>query len=320
MKKITLIVALFAIGFGLNAQKTVNLKLNHKLGTSAFAFSQKSTNDMSNEFNFTRCEYYISKISIVHDSGKISNATGVYSLVDPSKISSIDLGMHTVTKVESINFSIGVDPGNNNGDPTKWANTHPLAPKNPSMHWGWSAGYRFAAIEGAAGNNLRTIWEVHALGNKNYFDINIPTAATVNGTALDITLDADYVKAVSGLNVKDGFTTHGADDEAYIVLRNFQNKVFTSTDGKTNTLSTVAPEKIANVNVFPNPSNGEATVRFDEALDATVNILDISGRTVQSLKAVNQKDVKVEALESGIYTIQIVASNQTSLTKRLIVN
>ena len=130
MKKITLITALISMVCGLSAQKTVNLKFNHKLGTSAFAFNQKTSNDMSNDLNFNRCEYYISKISIVHDGGKVSDATGVYSLVDPTSTATIDLGMHTITTVESINFSVGVDQPNNNADPTKWASSHPLAPKN----------------------------------------------------------------------------------------------------------------------------------------------------------------------------------------------
>lgn len=320
MKNSTLIIALMSIGFGLNAQKNINLKINHQLESSPFAFSQKSTNDLNKEFTFVRCEYYISKISIVHDGGKISNAAGVYELVEATSNTSIDLGSYAITQVEAINFSIGVDPANNNGDPTKWPRNHALAPKSPSMHWGWSAGYRFAAIEGKSGNNMRTTWEVHALGNKNYFNINIPTEATSNNGALDITLNADYTKALNGLKVDNGFITHGEDDEAYIVLRNFQNKVFTSTDGKGNTLNTISPVALGKVNVFPNPCNGSTIIGFEKPLTGTINILDMSGRLVQSFAAKDHKAIKVESLRKGMYTVQIIDYGKNTISKKLFVN
>ena len=143
---------------------------------------------------------------------------------------------------------------------------------------------------------MGTTWEVHALGNKNYFNINIPTEATSNNGALDITLNADYTKALNGLKVDNGFITHGEDDEAYIVLRNFQNKVFTSTDGKGNTLNTVSPVALGKVNVFPNPCNGSTIIGFEKPLTGTINILDMSGRLVQSLSAKDHKAIKVKSL------------------------
>jgi len=320
MKKNIFLTTVLLLGMSLSAQKTVNLKINHKLGSSAFAFGQKSTNDIGQDFNLKRCEYYLSKISIVHDGGKVTQAKDVYALVKASATTSIDLGSYNITTVESINFSVGVDPGVNNADPTKWPSTHPLAPKNPSMHWGWSAGYRFAAIEGKSGTNLTTLWEIHALGNKNYFDINIPTSATDNNGDLDITLNADYSEALSNLKVDEGFFSHGEDDEAYIALRNFQNKVFTSTDGKTNTLANEEIELATKVNVFPNPSDGELTVSLEKAMDADVKIFDLSGRLVQSKTLANESSIKIEGLETGIYILKLQASDETLHTERIIVN
>ena len=320
MKKNIFLTTVLLLGISLSAQKTVNLKINHKLGSSPFAFAQTSTNDIAQEFNLKRCEYYISKISIVHDGGTVTPATDVYELVKANATTSVDLGSYNITTVESINFSVGVDPGVNNADPTKWPSTHPLAPKNPSMHWGWSAGYRFVAMEGKAGNNLATQWEIHALGNKNYFDINIPTSATDNSGALDITLNADYSKALSNLKVDEGFFTHGQDDEAYIALRNFQNKVFTSTDGKTNTLANEEIELAAEVNVFPNPSEGDITVSLDKVSNADLKIFDMSGRLVQSKTLENASSINIEGLESGIYILKLEGTDETFQTERIIVN
>ena len=101
---------------------------------------------------------------------------------------------------------------------------------------------------------------------------------------------------------------------------NFQNKVFSSTDGKTNTLSTTEPEKLSTINIFPNPCEGEATISFDEAITANIEVLDMSGRNVQSKVVTEENSVKVESLGTGIYTVQIIAEDKSTITRKLIVN
>ncbi len=106
--------------------------------------------------------------------------------------------------MSQLTFSVGVDPGVNNGDPAAWASFHPLAPKSPSMHWGWASGYRFVALKGSQDRNFAQDFQIHALGNKNYFKQSIPTSATdVNG-ALVVSINADYTKAVSQIGMANG--------------------------------------------------------------------------------------------------------------------
>ena len=108
----------------------------------------------------------------MHDTGKISQATGVYILANASQVLEVDLGSFDVTNVEAIKFSVGVNEPENHEDPTKWDSNHPLYPKSPSMHWGWASGYRFVALEGKTGDQLNKTFEIHALGDDNYHKIS----------------------------------------------------------------------------------------------------------------------------------------------------
>ena len=134
-------------------------------------------------------------VNVIHDGGQETPATGVYALVDASQPTTIDLGSLNITTVEGIKFYVGVNTPQNNQDPALWPSTHPLAPKNPSMHWGWASGYFFVAMSGNSGASLDKTFEVHALGNANYFSQTFTTtAATVNNEQV-ITLNADYAAA-----------------------------------------------------------------------------------------------------------------------------
>jgi hypothetical protein len=320
MKHRILITALLILVANLNAQESISLKINHLLGTSPFAMKMTSTNDQQQEFDFTRCEYYLSGIEIVHDSGKVSKASNVYALVRANGGSSIfNLGQFTgINTVESISFSVGVDPGVNNGDPTAWPSNHPLSPKSPSMHWGWSAGYRFAAIEGRSGSNMSTIWEIHALGNKNYFRTNIPTGSEVISGGKMITLNADYVEALSSLKPNSGFVSHGEDDEAYLALRNFQNKVFSSTTGAMNTLNSPTIEPKVEINVYPNPSFGNIKIELSEKANRTILVRDLSGRLIRE-EAMTETSHNISNLSTGIYILSLVENNNIVHSEKLVV-
>ncbi|MBO6517207.1 MAG: T9SS type A sorting domain-containing protein [Bacteroidia bacterium] len=316
---ITLIIGLTATTavFG---QTEIKLTINHLLGDQPFAFNQKATNDQGNEFNVNRLEYYLSKISIVHDGGQVSDASSVYILADGGRLDTISLGSHNVSKVEAINFSVGVDPSVNNGDPTKWPSGHALSPKLPSMHWGWASGYRFVAMEGKTGPSLTTIFEVHALGNKNFHDINIPTGATDHSGALLITLNADYTKALSTIDVGSGLINHGEDDEASRLLRNFTNKVFTSTTGEVNTLSVdkVKPKKSR---VFPNPSTSLVQLDVGELQGnlADVEIRDVTGCLIGN-KTVFGGGLSELAIEnSGIYFVTVKYDSGSVETHKVLI-
>ena len=61
MKKITSIIIALLGATGMQAQTNINLKINHLLKDKSFAFNQTAQNDLNNNFNVKRLEYYISR-------------------------------------------------------------------------------------------------------------------------------------------------------------------------------------------------------------------------------------------------------------------
>jgi hypothetical protein len=248
-------VAIICFSVGSTAQNNIQLEINHKLGTDDFAMNQTATNNMENNYYYSRLQYYISQISIVHDGGTETLMENTYILVNAANATQVDLGDHSIDAVEGIKFSIGVEEAVNHSDPASWANGHPLAPSFPSMHWGWNAGYRFIAIEGKGGSNLGQTFQLHGLEDINYFQTEIDLTATSENGAITITLDADYERALENIDVDGGVIVHGSTAEAKTALENFRDHVF-SASGVT---STVDFSEVNDFQIFPNPTaNGQA--------------------------------------------------------------
>lgn len=323
MKKIiTTVLALFTVAV-VSAQTTVKLNVKHLLKDKDFALNLATENNLGNAFNVSRLEYYISKISIIHDGGKTTEATGVYILANAASDLSVDLGSYNVTKIEGVKFSVGVNSPQNNQDPSQWPVGHALAPKSPSMHWGWTAGYRFVAMEGKAGSNLNTGYELHALGNDYYYTIQIPlTAQDVSGQ-LHINLKADYTKALENINVSGGVIVHGEGAETIKLLQNFRDHVFTSDSGAKNILASLNNEVSPNaVAIYPNPSNGSnVSVEItDNSVSYTaVQVTDITGRVVTEITASNTQPIEIVNLENGIYMVSLMNGDHRLLTKKLVI-
>jgi len=319
MKKLIAISAVLFLTVNIFAQKDVTLKINHNLGTSAFAFNTEAQNDLGHKFKLTRLEYYISGISITHDGGIETKVYDTYILAKANPASSILLGNLDVTKIESINFSIGVDPSVNNGDPAAWESSHALSPKSPSMHWGWAAGYRFVALEGKSGENFAQDFQIHALDNKNYFKQSIPVSGEEVEGSLVITLNADYTKAISGMNMESGLVEHSGSGEAAKCLRLFQTSVFTNSSGEGNTLS-VEDVKVSDAfSVYPNPSNGTIQIKLNDKRfqSADIKVTNILGETIKEVKAI-QANENFTIKSPGIYFLTIAKEGLLSTEKVIV--
>ncbi len=302
------------------AQTSVQLNIHHKLGESDFAIATPTTNNLNNDFNVSRLEYYISEISITHDGGTRTNITDLWILVDASEATEIDLGSHDITSVEMITFHIGVDEAHNHLDPASYASDHPLAPQLPSMHWGWSSGYRFVAYEGMAGNSLNQLFELHGLGDNNYFRTDVQIAATAEDGQMVLELNADYARALEDINLNGGLIIHGEFAEAKQVLENFRDYVFTPTNSTT---STVDFSEINRFDVFPNPAKaGEATIRVSSTDNQNyqVEISNLLGQRIRRFNAVAANtDLPIHLEDPGLYLVSLVKEGQTVLTQKLMV-
>ncbi|MFN5706094.1 MAG: T9SS type A sorting domain-containing protein [bacterium] len=71
--------------------------------------------------------------------------------------------------------------------------------------------------------------------------------------------------------------------------------------------------------IFPNPTNGKLTLKFNNEVDATVLIYDVRGSLVQS-EIITGQSVQIELLhEAGLYLLKIIKANAV-MTYRIVLN
>ena len=318
MKQFLLLFAAFLIlNTNAFAQNTVKLNINHELGLIPFAFNTGAQNNLGDDFNISRLEYYLSQFTIVHDGGQETNINNVYALVDASEETMIDLGNHNITSVEAIKFYIGVDSATNHLDPASYAASHPLAPQLPSMHWGWASGYRFAALEGNGSSSYNQTIELHGLGNNNYYEAEIQTSATASSNEIIVDIYADYTRALENISVNNGSFKHGFDGDARTLLFNLSQHVFNNFPS-----STIDFSEVNSFDVFPNPTNGQTTISLETTEDLTyqVLILDVLGKTIEQIYDVKgNQPISIQIEQSGLYFVQLIKDGQTVITKKLLV-
>lgn len=300
------------------SQNTVKLNVNHQLGVLPFTLNAEAVNNLGHDFKLSRLEYYVSQFTVVHDGGMETSINSVYTLIDASQSTMIDLGSHNITSVEAIKFYVGVDSATNHLDPSSYNASHALAPKLPSMHWGWASGYRFVALEGQGGSNFNQTMELHGLGNKNYYQAEILTTATAVNNEVVIDIYADYERALENISVSGGVFEHGDAREAATILSNFKDYVFNSFP-----TSTVDFSEVNDFSVFPNPTTGKTTIRLETTQDISYQVLitDMLGREVALIENIqNNQPIETNLEQSGLYFVQLVKNGQTVITKKLLVN
>ena len=313
MKKslpVFLLLMLFMASTTLVGQTNVSLKINHKLGNTDFAFNTEASNNMDNSFNVDRLEYYMSGFTLFHDdtSTEIPN---LYFLVRANEETTLDLGSFDVDNITEIRFHIGVDEAINHEDPASYSSDNSLSPQFPSMHWGWAAGYRFIAMEGKGGASLNQEFQLHGLGDVNYFETSEIVTPTITSDGILIELDADYTKVIKDVDVSSGVISHGEFGSAKKALENMKNHVFFQT-GTTSDITDY--NTIRQLEVFPNPtSEGKIQVAIKTVNSESVEIqlFRIDGSMISSKKSTGQGITTMQLDGKGFYFIRVLQNGKT---------
>jgi hypothetical protein len=298
MKRFILLNLFAILTFNVSSQQDIYFKINHKLGSAPFSYNQNITSNQATNYSFNRLAYYISEIKLTYDGGQ-DTTLNHYLLVDAAQPTNEFLGSFNITNLESVSFGIGVDPSVNNNDPNLWPSNHPLAPKTPAMHWGWAAGYFFVTVDGKAGDDTN-VWQIHALGNKNYKTQEIQTSGVDINSDLVIEIDADYTQSVNNIALSGSLNNHGEDAEAAVLLTNFNSSVFTA-----GTVGLVQ-RSLKQLKLYPNPSSGEITIDVEnDLIGSEIRINQLDGKGVYSNIITNQGANQISIKESGTYLINV---------------
>lgn len=319
-KSIFLTTALMFTMMISKAQKNVYFTITHKLATANFAFNQIAQNNLTQDFKITRVDYYISSIKIIHDGGMEMAVPNKYILAKGSANVNELLGNFNVTNVEGIKFSIGVEAPINNADPALQIAGSPLSFQSPSMHWGWTAGYRFLALEGTTGSGFTTIFQMHGLGNANYFNQTKMVAGVPSGTNdIYINLNADYTQALKGINISTGPIDHGVNATDLTALQNFRDFVFSPGTGIPASIGNV--EEKLDVNIYPNPATNKLFIDFNNNTNNAdkVVLTDITGKIISESNLVNTNEINLSNTAKGIYVLKFYSKNTNVANRKIVI-
>ncbi len=243
--------------------------------------------------------YYISGVTLHLRNGSSASFPDTYILVDIRDVQRFPIGNADVSSgIDSITFHIGVDQARNHLDPTTYPDWHALALKKPSMHWGWSAGYRFVTYEGMAGTSAGTLsaaFQIHTLDDKLYTRCSVPLGGIVSP---EIPLVAYYERLLNNIDVSRGLINHGSEDEASTLMLNMgarsgNSPVFTAS------LPTGVDEVDTPIALYPNPTRDILVVPGDVV---EVKVYDAHGlRVLTSQLGTITNIVSVSSLAQGTY-------------------
>ncbi len=294
---------------------------NVTIGTTVFPIWN------SKKLMLSRAEFYISEIVIHNADGSQTPLTDQYILVnanDPG--AEFNLGNWNVADAVGITLHLGVPASVNHNDPSAWPVEHPLSPKFPSMHWGWTAGYRFLAIEGLAdGNNdgtPETTMEFHNVGDELYKTVDLNGIAKAENGKLHIHLIVDYAKLFDNMSLKGSLIWHGNAAPNVAMMDNAAKPGFitmaslSATDG-----SLPASDKIR---ISPNPSVDKTTIQYDLSGFAKPNMLitDESGSKVMRIESIapaGNLDISTSELAAGYYECIFLSGQNIIARNKLIV-
>jgi hypothetical protein len=306
LKRSFLFTIAFLAGTCIHAQKNVSIHFVHEYDGEPIAFDQDFTDWAGRTIQLTRAEMYLSELELVHDGGQILDLSSEYLLVR-TNVTSIPVGNHNITSLESVNFSVGVDTASNHVDPLLFPATHPLAMQVPTMHWGWAGGYRFLILHGKVdvdGDNVaETNFELQAIGDVLLTPVSLSTSGATNGNNnLQVWITIDYSGWLENMNLNVVGSTHGEMAPIPEMMTNTADF---------NVFSVPVNVGINDEHIVPNFVNVDYTFAMSPQLnyhmnsnEVSVMITDMTGKVVaqkNGLPAEGSYTIS-EGLATGIYS------------------
>lgn len=315
MKNLFSLLLFVFVGSAVFAQpKEIIIQLNHNYNGADFTVNESYLVDGSTPIEFSRMEYYLHINSVTNSMGTSTDFTDTYLLVNPTQ-NQYSIGFHEVSDVNTLFFHLGVAPEVNHNDPTLLEASHPLAPQDPSMHWGWAAGYRFIAVEAMIDKNedgiLETVLQYHVVDDAYYSALSIANAVVETETSITFFMDVNYDKMFENINASAGGVFHGAFDENLALVNNFAtNDVFTVTENLDLT------ETTSSNNIFPNPFRNDIQLNLNQ--NSTVKLFNVLGDLIE-VHELNkgQQHIETKQLTKGVYILSIESEGKSETLKLL---
>lgn len=176
----------------------------------------------------TRFTALVSGVALARPDGSTVQFDGQYGLLDAER-GRLALALRNAPpgRYSGLALEVGLPPAVNHADPSRWPARHPLNPIENGLHWGWSGGYVFAALEGfwrpapgdaaAPAREAARGFSFHLATDPHRIPVRFASDFEVAGpTTLHLALDLGKMLGAHGFTPDDGSeTTHSADGDAW---------------------------------------------------------------------------------------------------------
>lgn len=330
MKRFSTLLFLFAFALTAITQTTnqVVFSFDHQAANQPLVIGQSVFSIWNNKkVQLSRAEFYISEVELQHPDGTLLPLSDQYLLVNANApATEFALGSWAVAAVHGATLHLGVPQSVNHADPAAWPASHPLAPQNPAMHWGWAAGYRFMVLEGKVDNNgdgvPETDFTFHSLGDALYKTIELTGMKSAENGVLHLHFKLDYAQLFKGLTMTGNLTHHGSSGLNIDVMKNAAAQNFI-------VLPVVSGAQQVefnslNIKASPNPANSETLLNYTLPAEGVINLVltNTLGQTVRSLTGLAASgSVRLEtaALPAGIYQYAFYENGNLLARKQIVV-
>tara|TARA_Y100000389_G_C17456194_1_gene518338 strand:+ start:348 stop:1103 length:756 start_codon:yes stop_codon:yes gene_type:complete len=186
---------------------------------SEFSFELDSLiqNETKDTLVYSRADFLLSNFQLISDDDSIVNFENTYAFIKFKSTDTVELPLSIPSgNYKELRFNIGLDSSVNHSDPAIWQGGHPLNPSLNNLHWGWTGGYVFAALEGYYQNSgVKTPWIYHVALDENKTSISLQGSLDLTDfKTLEIRWDSEKVfSATHAIRpVLDGNFTHSSND------------------------------------------------------------------------------------------------------------
>lgn len=197
---------------------TLHINISHQFGDQPLTLNSLKYK-ASETLSVSRLSYLLSQLAMQKQDGSWLELPSQFALIDlGSRRTSFSLTQVPAGIYQAIRFSVGVPKETNHGDTAQYHASHPLNPNLNRLHWDWSQGYIFLALEGKYRTPAKAIkgFVYHLANDQNLsgFKLTAPFHVETQ-TALHLSFDLKKLLTdPSKLSFsKDGNSTHSHEGD-----------------------------------------------------------------------------------------------------------
>lgn len=297
------------------SQSPLKLHFTPKVGTQNFALEQLVLDASSKTFEANYFNYYISKLHVIHDGGQDLDLSDTIFLVKHDA-HILDLGLQSISNVEKVTFGVGVPQELNHLDISQYPENHPLSYQTPSMQWGWTAGYTHMIVGGNADSNddgqTDAYFEIHCLGDGNYYEIEVVTGALDLNGGKEIFIDCNLDTWLGTTNLGTNGIMHGETGVNYTVMKNvILRPVFTAS-------SNAGVQELSDFNfTYKMDASGTCYINWNNVKVDELQLVDLSGKLLQDLNVASKNTAEL-SLKQGTYVLRFLSKGRCLKSASLI--